>query len=83
MQAILAGTDPVAVDTVACIAMNYEPKTIGHLVFASAVDWGTRIQKRLKSEGRASKLSSRISPIPVAGSCIGRVVMDNVLDFSL
>ena len=40
MRAILAGPDPVAVDTVACLAMTYDPATIGHLVLAEAVGLG-------------------------------------------
>ena len=40
MRAMLAGRDPVAVDTVATMAMGYEPKTIGHLVYAAAVGLG-------------------------------------------
>ena len=40
MRAILAGADPVAVDAVACLAMTYDPATIGHLVLAEAVGLG-------------------------------------------
>ena len=40
MRAILAGPDPVAVDAIACLAMRYDPATIGHLVFAEAVGLG-------------------------------------------
>ena len=68
MRAILAGTDPVAVDTVACIAMNYEPKTIGHLVFASAVGLGNSDPKKIEIRGAGIEAFKQDFPIPVAGS---------------
>src|SRR4030043_1982912 len=67
MRAILAGTDPVAVDTVACIAMNYEPKTIGHLVFASAVGLGNSDPKKIEIRGAGIEAFQQEFPIPVAG----------------
>ena len=51
MQAILAGRDPVAVDTVACMAMTYEPKTIGHLVLASALGLGISDPNKIAIKG--------------------------------
>jgi uncharacterized protein (DUF362 family) len=68
LRAILAGRDPVAVDTVACIAMSYEPKTIGHLVFASAVGLGVSDPKKIEIRGAGIKAFQQEFPIPVAGS---------------
>jgi len=68
MRAILAGRDPVAVDTVACITMNYEPKTIGHIVFASAVGLGVSDPKRIEIRGAGIEAFQQDFPIPVAGS---------------
>jgi uncharacterized protein (DUF362 family) len=68
MKAILAGRDPVAVDTVACIAMNYEPKTIGHLVLASAIGLGVSDLKKIEIRGAGIEAFQQEFPIPVAGS---------------
>lgn len=68
MRAILAGRDPVAVDTAACIAMSYEPKTIGHLVFASAVGLGVSDPKKIEIRGAGIEPFQQEFPIPVAGS---------------
>jgi uncharacterized protein (DUF362 family) len=68
MRAILAGRDPVAVDTVACITMGYEPKTIGHLVFASAVGLGVSGMNRIEVRGAGIESLQQEFPIPVSGS---------------
>jgi len=68
MGAILAGRDPVAVDTVACLAMSYEPKTIGHLVFASAVGLGVSDPKRIEVRGASIEAFQQQFPIPVGGN---------------
>jgi len=68
MRAILAGRDPVAVDTVACMAMTYEPKTIGHLVLASAVGLGVSDPTQIEIRGIGIEPFRQDFPIPVAGS---------------
>ena len=68
MRAIIAGRDPVAVDTVACITMSYEPKTIGHLVFASAVGLGVWDPKKIEIRGVGIEPFQQEFPIPVAGN---------------
>ena len=68
MRAILAGKDPVAVDTVACMAMNYEPRTIGHLVFASAVGLGILDPNKIEIRGMGIEPFRQDFPIPVANS---------------
>lgn len=68
MRAILAGRDPVAVDTVACMAMNYDPQTIGHLVFASAVGLGISDPNQIQITGIGIEPFRQDFPIPVAGS---------------
>jgi uncharacterized protein (DUF362 family) len=68
MRAILAGRDPVAVDTVACLAMSYEPKTIGHLVFAWAVGLGISDPSKIEIRGIGIEPFRQDFPIPVASS---------------
>lgn len=51
MRAILAGPDPVAVDAVACLAMTYDPATIGHLVLAEAVGLGVADPAKITIRG--------------------------------
>jgi uncharacterized protein (DUF362 family) len=68
MRAILAGKDPVAVDTVACMAMNYEPRTIGHLVFASAVGLGILDPNKIEIRDMGIEPFRQDFPIPVANS---------------
>jgi uncharacterized protein (DUF362 family) len=66
MRAVIAGRDPVAVDTVACLAMNYEPKTIGHLVLASAVGLGASDPKEIAIRGAGIEPFRQDFPIPVS-----------------
>jgi hypothetical protein len=68
MRAIIAGRDPVGVDTVACITMSYEPKTIGHLVFASAIGLGVSDPKKIAIRGVGIEPFQQEFPIPVAGN---------------
>ena len=68
MRAILAGRDPVAVDTVGCITMGYEPKTIGHLVYASAVGLGISDPKKIEIRGAGIEPFQQEFPIPVVGN---------------
>ena len=51
MRAILAGPDPVAADTVGCLAMTYDPATIGHLVWAEAVGLGVADPAKITMRG--------------------------------
>jgi len=67
MRAILAGRDPVAVDTVACLAMNYDPATIGHLVYASAVGLGISDPRRIEIRGAGIEPFRQDFAIPVQG----------------
>jgi uncharacterized protein (DUF362 family) len=68
MRAILAGRDPVAADSAACMAMNYDPRTIGHLVYASAVGLGTSDPAKMEIRGAGIEPFRQDFPIPVAGS---------------
>jgi uncharacterized protein (DUF362 family) len=68
MRAILAGRDPVAADSAACMAMNYDPRTIGHLVYASAAGLGTSDPDKMEIKGAGIDPFRQDFPIPVAGS---------------
>jgi uncharacterized protein (DUF362 family) len=68
MRAILAGRDPVAADSAACLAMNYDPRTIGHLVYASAVGLGTSDPDKMEIKGAGIEPFRQDFPIPVAGN---------------
>jgi uncharacterized protein (DUF362 family) len=68
MRAILAGRDPVAADSAACMAMNYDPRTIGHLLYASAVGLGISDPDKIGIKGAGIEPFRQDFPIPVAGS---------------
>ena len=68
MRAILAGRDPVAADSAACMAMNYDPRTIGHLVYASAAGLGTSDPDKMEIKGARIDSFRQDFPIPVAGN---------------
>ena len=48
--------------------MSYDPKTIGHLVFASAVGLGVSDPKEIEIRGTGIEAFQQEFPIPVAGS---------------
>jgi uncharacterized protein (DUF362 family) len=68
MRAIIAGRDPVAADSAACMAMNYDPRTIGHIVYASAAGLGTSDPDKMEIRGSGIEPFRQDFPIPVAGS---------------
>ena len=67
MRAILAGPDPVAVDAVACLAMTYDPATIGHLVLAEAVGLGVADPARIAVRGAGIQPFRQEYATPVNG----------------
>lgn len=67
MRAIMAGADPVAVDTVACLAMGYDPATIGHLVHADAVGLGLADPAKIAIRGAGIEPFRQDFAIPVNG----------------
>jgi len=68
MRAILAGNDPVAVDTVACLAMNYDPASIGHIVYTSAVGLGIADPNKIQIQGVGIGPFQQDFQIPVNGA---------------
>lgn len=68
MRAVIAGRDPVAVDTVACLAMNYDPVTIGHIVYASAVGLGICDPGKIEIRGTGIEPFRQDFQTPVNGA---------------
>ena len=67
MGAILAGPDPVAVDAVACLAMSYDPATIGHLILAEALGLGVADPAKIAVRGAGIEPFRQEFAIPVNG----------------
>jgi uncharacterized protein (DUF362 family) len=67
MRAILAGADPVSVDTVGCLVMSYAPETIGHLVLAEAVGLGVADPGKIEVRGVGIEPLRQDFAIPVNG----------------
>ena len=67
MRAVLAGADPVAVDTIGCLTMGYAPATIGHLVLAEAVGLGVADPGRIQVRGAGIEPFRPEFQIPVNG----------------
>jgi uncharacterized protein (DUF362 family) len=67
MRAILAGPDPVAVDAAGCLAMTYDPATIGHLVLAEAVGLGVADPAKIAIRGAGIESFRQEYATPVNG----------------
>jgi uncharacterized protein (DUF362 family) len=67
MRAVLAGPDPVALDAIGCLAMTYDPATIGHLVFAEGVGLGVADPARIAVRGAGIEPFRQEYSTPVNG----------------